>query len=143
MTRKETFDIINRDYLGENSFSFGGKYRLYDELKGKYSKKDINEALKYNSLYTRFLKYNKPKIYSPIYVWEKDELWEMDTAVFNNEVYINKNDGFKYLLVIIDVFTKWVSCIPLKTSTTKNTIKCLEKVFQETKRKPQKIYTDR
>ena len=61
---------IESDYLKDKSFSYGGKYRIYEHL-GKQSKAKVDEALKNSDIYTRYFPYRRPKKYSPIYVDNK------------------------------------------------------------------------
>ena len=51
------------------------------------------------------------------------------------------NDGYRYLLVCIDVFSKFLWVIPLKTKTGPALVTAF-KVILESGRKPQKIQTD-
>ena len=44
-----------------------------------------------------------------------DEIWAMDIAFM--ESFAAENNGFKYILCIIDVFSKYVWCVPLKSKT--------------------------
>ena len=54
--------------------------------------------------------------------------------------YENQNKGFKYLLTVIDVFSKFAWAIPLKTKTGKQMIEVFQDRFKE--RKPRMIWTD-
>ena len=54
--------------------------------------------------------------------------------------YEKQNKGFKYLLTVIDVFSKFAWTIPLKAKTGKQMIELFENIFKE--RKPKKIWTD-
>ena len=52
-----------------------------------------------------------------------------------------ENDGYRYLLVCIDVFSKFLWVIPLKTKTGPALVTAF-KIILESGRKPQKIQTD-
>ena len=64
-----------------------------------------------------------------------DELWQMDLA--DMQAIATDNDGYRYLLVCIDVFSKFVWVIPLKTKTGPALVTAFKKIL-ESGRKPQK-----
>ena len=51
------------------------------------------------------------------------------------------NDGYRYLLVCIDVFSKYAWVIPLKNKTGPSLVDALKKILSS-RRKPEKIFTD-
>ena len=53
------------------------------------------------------------------------------------------NKGIKYLLCVIDSFSKYVWVIPLKDKKGVSIANGLEKVLNDSKRKPNKIWVDR
>ena len=56
---------------------------------------------------------------------------------------VEANKGLKYLLCIIDVFTKFVYLYPLKSITCEDVIICFEDLFRKCGKLPKKIYTDK
>ena len=54
--------------------------------------------------------------------------------------YEKQNKGYKYLLTVIDVFSKFAWAIPLKLKTGKQMIELFQDIFKE--RKPKKLWTD-
>ena len=52
------------------------------------------------------------------------------------------NDGHRFLLIVIDVFSKhlWVQPIPNKSHTS--VIQAFQKIFQQTMRRPRTLRTD-
>ena len=55
--------------------------------------------------------------------------------------YARKNKGFKYILMIIDIFSKYGWAIPLKTKTGAEVADGFKKVFEE--QTPSRIWVDR
>ena len=53
------------------------------------------------------------------------------------------NKGIKYLLYVIDSFSKYVWVIPLKDKKGVSIANGFEKVLNDSKRKPNKIWVDR
>ena len=68
-----------------------------------------------------------------------DELWQMDLA--DMQPLATENDGYRYLLVCIDVFSKFAWIIPLKNKTGPSLVEAF-KLILKSGRKPQKIQTD-
>ena len=70
---------------------------------------------------------------------EIDEQWQMDLADMQSMQKFN--NGYRYLLVCIDVFSKYAWVIPLKNKTGPSLVDALKKILSSG-RKPQKIFTD-
>ena len=68
-----------------------------------------------------------------------DSLWEMDLADFSN--IQSSNDGYRFLLVVIDVFSKFLWVQPLKDKRAQSVIKALKVILSG--RKPQSIKSDK
>jgi hypothetical protein len=68
-----------------------------------------------------------------------DEQWEADLV--DMQEFSKQNKGYKYILTVIDVLSKYLWAIPLKTKTAKDIVLAFEKIFES--RKPMKIRTDR
>lgn len=71
-------------------------------------------------------------------LWQAD-LVEMDSGNLKGISKINK--GYKYLLTIIDVFSKYAWAIPVEDKTGKNIVKALKIIFKE--RFPKNLQTDK
>ena len=52
-----------------------------------------------------------------------------------------KNSGFRYILMVIDIFSKYGWSVPLKTKTGKEVSSALQSIFK--KNKPAKLWVDR
>ena len=57
------------------------------------------------------------------------------------QAFTKFNRGVKYLLAVIDVFSKYGLLIPLKDKTGKSVASALKIIFEE--RKPVKIWVDK
>ena len=64
------------------------------------------------------------------------DLVEMQAfSKFNREV--------RYLLTVIDVFSKYGWMLPLKDKTGKSVADMFKEIFEKSKRKPEKLWTDK
>ena len=71
---------------------------------------------------------------SIVYVWEADLAFVQDVA--------KENDGVNYLLVVIDVFSKFLWVRPMKNKTAYSLIQAFDFILSK-KRKPEKLRTDK
>lgn len=55
----------------------------------------------------------------------------MQADLVDMKEYGKENNGYKYILVVINCFSKYVWAYPLKTKTAKEVSKALENVFKE------------
>lgn len=68
-----------------------------------------------------------------------DDLWQADLAQL--DYYSNSNNKFKYILVVIDCFSKFVWARPLKSKHGEEVVKQFESILKE-KRHPKNLQTD-
>ena len=145
---KESSDKLNRFlsrvYISpEHAASFTGLDKLYRTAKNYFpsvTRKEIRKWAESNLSYSlhkpsrRTFKRNK--VYAP----EIDSLWEADLAFVRDTA--KENDGVNYLLVVIDVLSKYVWLRPMKNKTSQSLIKAFDSVLSEG-RKPERLRTDK
>ena len=68
-----------------------------------------------------------------------DEQWQMDLADMQSMQKFN--EGYHYLLVCIDVFSKYAWVVPLKNKTGLSLVDAFKTILSSG-RKPEKIITD-
>ena len=68
-----------------------------------------------------------------------DKIWAADLV--DMQAFTKFNCGIKYLLTVIDVFSKYGWFIPLKDKTGKSVASALKTIFKE--RKPEKMWVDK
>lgn len=129
---------INEDWHLDLPHSFGGKYRSYDYYKD-VGKNKVDEEFKKNDIYTKFKQYKRAKHHNPVYVYRKREQFQADIVKFQDPLML-KASGVSNLLVIIDVFTKYVWLYPLKQIKGNIVADCLRNLFVANK--PEKFITD-
>ena len=82
------------------------------------------------------LKNLKKKVYSQF----KDNIWRVDLADIQS--LSRKNKGIKYLLCVIDFYSKYASVIPLKDKKGISILNAFDKIIKQYNRKPNKIWVD-
>lgn len=56
--------------------------------------------------------------------------------------YAAVNRNFKYILTVIDIFSKYAWAVPIKTKTAENVTKAMQTIFNSSKRIPKNMHTD-
>jgi hypothetical protein len=69
-----------------------------------------------------------------------DEIWSMDLVDMSQ--YAKENKDFKFMLNIIDVFSRYAWSTPLKNKSAETVLEAFENVMDQSKRIPQKIWVD-
>lgn len=70
----------------------------------------------------------------------KDQIWSMD--IVDMSEWEKSNDGYKYILNAVDVYTRYAFSEPLKTKSGKETFNAFLKIIQKSERLPDKIWVD-
>ena len=81
-------------------------------------------------------KFNKRKVYSQF----KNNIWGVDLA--DMQSLSRKNKGIKYLLCVIDLFSKYAFVVPLKDKKGISIVNAFNKIIKQSNRKPNKIWVD-
>ena len=80
----------------------------------------------------------KFKVYSTF----KDNIWGVDLA--DMQLLSRYNKGIRFLLCVIDIFSKYVWVVPLKDKKGISVVKAFQSILkQSNSRKPNKIWVDR
>ena len=68
-----------------------------------------------------------------------DKIWAADLV--DMQAYSRENQGYKYILMVIDVFSKYGWAIPLKAKTASEVTEAFKRLW--TKQKPEKLWVDK
>ena len=82
-------------------------------------------------------KFNKRKVYSSF----TDNIWGVDLA--DMQLLSKFNKGFRFLLCVIDIFSKYAWVIPLKDKKGISIVNAFQIILKESKRKPNNIWVDK
>ena len=77
--------------------------------------------------------------YAPVWTASLHDVFGLDLVDMTAQ-YTDENDGYRYVLVVLDCFSRYIWCEPLKTKTPEEVWKAFEKVVK--KNKPNKIWVD-
>ena len=76
-----------------------------------------------------------------MYVNGIDKIWSADFVEM--QAFSKSNRGVRYLLTVIDVFSKYGWMLLLKDKTGKSVADAFKEIFKKSKRKPEKLWTDK
>ena len=125
--KKSTNAYLSHVYKSpDHPASFSGLDKLYRIARKEFPSITLNEIKQWaeNNLSYSLHKpsrrnFKRNKTYAP----EIDSLWEADLAFVQNVA--KENDGMNYLLVVIDVFSKFLWVRPMKNKTAQVLCKLL------------------
>ena len=130
-------------YEPKRSGGFGGVDRLYKyvQKEGKFniSRTKIKEWLMKQDAYTLHKPIRRHFKRNRVIVGSIDQQWQMDLADMQSMQKFN--DSYRYLLVCIDVFSKYAWVVPLKNKKGPSLVEAF-KIILASGRKPEKIITD-
>ena len=82
-------------------------------------------------------KFKKRKVYSAF----KDNIWGADLAEM--QLLSKYNKGIRFLLCVIDIFSKYAWVVPLKGKKGISIVKAFQSILKQSNRKPNKIWVDK
>jgi transposase InsO family protein len=137
MTWQDTLEKIYKD--PSHPASFSGPSKLYKYVKHKTTLKQVKEWLKSQPTYTMHkpVRNNFPR--NKVIVNGIDDQWDMDLMDMQN--ISNYNNGYRFILIAIDVFSRYVWAIPLKSKNAQDMEQAIINILRD--RKPIKIRTDK
>lgn len=124
--------------------SFGGPEKLAREVK-KLKKfhvtvKSVKNWLKGKDTYTKHRSARKNFARNQVISPYIDAQWQGDLAEVGN--LAGENDGVRYVLILIDIVSKYVWVEPLMTKSGPSVLAGLKRIFERTDRRPDKLQTD-
>jgi len=138
---KQFLDSIYLDV--KNPAGFGGLRNLYNAARAKLKTirvKDVKEYLHQNSTYTlHFPSRRKHHTGRTRCSWI-DSDHQSDLAIFHD---LRKwNDGFSYVILVVDVLSRYIWCEKLKTKTGKECADAYERILKSSNRVCFRFYSD-
>lgn len=114
---------------------------LSEKLNHKVNAKTISEFLRQQRSYTLYKNSTrKNNERNPYRVYSLDQLWEIDLAMLPQ--LAAANSGYIYILVCIDVFSRYAFARALQTKQPREIVKALADIFKTTNRKLYMIQSD-
>ena len=140
--KNKAFDIADDPkYDGYQRGVASMVYKLFDSKVSGSSAKLIpeNDQLAEELHKPIIRKFEKRKAYSTF----KDNIWGVDLA--DMQLLSKYNKGIRFLLCVIDIFSKYAWVVPLKDKKGISIVKAFQNILKQSnsKRKPNKIWVDK
>ena len=142
--RNKAFNIAkNSKYDGYQRGLASMVYKFFDKkTKGSgvtLANKPIpqNEKLAEELHRSAIRKFNKRKVYSAF----KDNIWAADLA--DVQLISKFNKGFRFLLCVIDTYSKYAWVVPLKDKKGVSIGNAFQSILKKSNKKPNKIWVDK
>lgn len=120
---------------------YGGKRKLKQSVRGRVSSLDVDKWLAETDTYTLHKPVRKKFKRRKYIVSGIDSLWQIDLTDLSK---LHKyNNGYKYLLFVIDVFSKYLMVKPTKTKKGGDITDSFEDILKSEKRAPDQLNFDR
>ena len=136
------FQQLNKQKTTEKRYTSGpaayGSARNLQET-SKLPKAKIDTFLQQKDAHTKYrqIQRNFPRL--KVIAHEINEIWSIDVA------YVDKlakyNNGVKYLLVAVDVFSRFLCVVPMRSKSAPDAAKAFEKMIEKVQ--PQKLWSDK
>ncbi len=136
---------LNKIYTDpKHAGSFSGPEKLYQAVKkeGKFriGLVRIRKWLQANDTYTFNRDIHRKFRRNEVVTAGFDNLWDCD--LFSMDAYTKQNDGYRYVLLMIDIFSRYTWVRPLKTKFATEVIAGVKSIFEEG-RKPEYLRSDK
>ena len=143
LLRDKAFNIAkNPKYNGNQRGLASMVYKFFDKKPASGSGVADNE-MKQNLqlaevLHKTIIKnFKKRTVYSGV----KDNTWGADLA--DIQLISKFNTGFRFVLCVINIFSKYAWVVPLKDKKGVTIVSTFQKILDESKRKPKKVWVDK
>ena len=136
--RDKAYDIAsNPGYDGYRRGLVSMVYKFFDKKSIGSGTAKPSSSILADELHKPIIrKFNKRKVYSQF----KDNIWGVDLA--DMQSLSRKNKSIKYLLCVIDLYSKYAFVIPLKDKKGISIFNAFNKIIKQSNRKPNKIWVD-
>ena len=138
--KNKAFDIAkDPKYDGYQRGLASMVYKFFDSKVSRSGAKRIHENKQLaNELHEPIIrKFEKRKVYSTF----KDNIWGVDLA--DMQLLSKCNKGIRFLLCIIDIFSKYAWVVTLKDKKGISIVKAFQIILKQSNKKPNKIWVDK
>lgn len=128
-------------YDVSNPAGYSSIDRLTRALKGQMNKKQVKDWLQAQETYTLHKPVHRKFPRNKYILSNFNELWQADLS--DMRTYSQYNEGFNYILCVIDVFSKYAFARALKKKNSESIKQAFESIFTEANATPTHIQSDK
>lgn len=120
---------------------FGSIDKLAKAMKGKMRRDDVKDWLQSQETYTLHKPVQRIFFRNKYVLSNYNVLWQADLSDLRS--YSKYNDGYNYIICVIDVFSKYAYVRAIKNKNSENIKHCFESIFAEANATPTHIQSDK
>lgn len=106
-------------------------------------RRDVVRDLEGIDAYTLKREIKRPRVYNPYMVWEPRKLFQIDLIdFFADKGMVQRNGGHRYLMCVIDSFTRYLWVKPLKRKNQVVVTAAYRELSRQFGRQPQRLLCD-
>lgn len=137
-----TKEEFMNDYSAPGSpLAFSSPYRIYKHYEKAIPLKTIKKWMHGLDSYTLHKQPRTPRPRNPTYAYKKRYQFQIDLIELGQ--LAETNDNYRYLLTVIDIFTRFAFVQPLKNKTASVFLEGFKEIMKRAKQFPRKILADR
>jgi Integrase core domain/Chromo (CHRromatin Organisation MOdifier) domain len=134
--------MLKHNWINKNKkYAFSGISKIYEHYKGAIPVKNIEKELSQIQTYSRHKEGKKNKEFNPFFVYKANEMWQADLMYLPD--YKEESQGYKYLLCVLDVFSRKLYIRKLKKKDTNTITQKFDSIHKEINTTPEKIVVDK
>lgn len=134
--------MLKHSWVNKNKkYAFSGISKIYEHYKGALPLNEIQSQLSEIQTYTRHKEGKKTSKFNPFFVHKVDEMWQLDIMYLPN--YKKEAQGYKYLLCVLDVFSRKMFIRKLRKKDTETVVRKFDQILLDVNRSPEKIVVDK
>lgn len=122
LTKDQTLLLKNKYYKEKNYFGRDKLFNLIKHEPGHPTKEQVGEWLKIQQVHQLHLKQKKSSTLKPVVLKKPNSLYEMDIVDMGEDA-----DENRYILTMVDVFSRYAYAQPIKTKTDDDVLKAFKK----------------
>lgn len=134
-------DLSEIYYDVSNPAGYSSVDKLTKATKGRMNRKQVQKWLTSQETYTLHKPVNRKFPRNKYILSNFNELWQADLS--DMRAYSQYNDDFKYILCVIDVFSKYAFARPIKKKNSHTIIQAFDSIFTEYNATPTHIQSDK
>lgn len=134
-------EIHNIYYDVSHPAGYSSINKLSNIMKSKMTRKEVKNWLESQETYTLHKPVQRRFPRNKYILSNYNELWQADLSDLRS--YSEYNDGYKYILCVIDVFSKYAFVRPMQKKNSDTIKKCFANIFSEAKATPRHLQSDK
>lgn len=118
-------------YNPRHPAGFGGVNLLHKYVKDKYTKDEVEEFLQKSKTYRKYRQPSQVK-YARVFVPSLGVCFQTD--LMDMQSLSRSNKGYRYILILVDAFSRYLVALPLKSKSGKNVAEALDTAYSQLKK---------